>query len=811
MTPRREPLMQTQDTTMSASAFETPFLGTEVPVTVEQPKARDAFEGFMSAAERESPFLPEYWTPEGMGDVVSPATSELVELLEQLWDQEFDELTQELADEAAAAVDARLPVGETADPGARERFVRGWLDPLRQEAERLFETVADRVGEADAMAMGEAEFEALLEPLEVPQTDLPSLFEDFLGGLLKKAKKLAKGAWKIAKKGIAAVGSVLPIAILLRKLKPLVKPLLERVLRYALGKLPPALRPAASQLAKRLLGATGLDGTTAAAAQSPAGAQPTATEPQPAATEPDPAAPEPEPAATADGDVVQQEFDLAAASLLFAADETDAEIALAEIAMEAQSFDGEGAEQLDDARRRFVSELSQIGDNEDPTAAIQNFLPAIMPIAKVAIGIVGRDRIIRFLAPFLAKLIARYTGPQSSEPLARAIADAGLRLMGLEVAAEEEDGRTASAEALAATIEDTVHRLAEFHELELENEDALAEQAYAAFQAAAVANMPPATLHSDLRPTGALAGTWMPRTRCRAKRYSRPLETTITPQIARHLTTFGGETLMDALGTDGTVTATAQLYEAIPGTTLAGLAAQEDFNADELHPLSTEAAGLLFGEPELGRDVSPAYRADPSHIAVGQRFARLAVPGAMPRHRHRHGRRRKRSVHATIDVRRGRAAIRVRLYLSEAAAQRLATEVNRGANAVAIVAALRTSMDRRVLALLSGRTRRHVRVVVDGGLPRPQPDWLQRLNALVPAFAPSVGSWTFKALAAHPELGQQIVAAARSERSGIRIVVSLKHIAGLEAAAAAVARGGTPPALGAPAQSSVRVLPGYRR
>jgi hypothetical protein len=519
--------------------------------------------------------------------------------------------------------------------------------------------------------------------------------------------------------------------------------------------------------------------------------------------------PEPEPAATADGSVVQQEFDLAAASLLFAADETDAEVALAEIEMEVQSFDGEGAEQLDDARRRFVGELTQIGDNEDPTAAIQNFLPAILPVAKMAIGIVGRDRIVRFLAPFLAKLIARYTGPQSSEPLARAIADAGLRLMGLEVTAEETDGRAASAEALAATIEDTVHRLAEFHELELDNESTLAEQAYAAFEAAAAANMPPGTLRPELRPTAGLAGTWMPRARCRAKRYSRPLEATITPQVARHLTTFGGEPLASALAADGTVTATAQLYEAIPGTTLTGLAAQEGFDVEEIHPLSTEAAGLLFGEPELGRDVSPAYRADPSHIAVGQRFARLAAPGAMPRHAPRHAR--KSSVHAKIDVRPGRERVVVTLRLSESTAQRLATEVNRGKNAAAVVATLQAALRKRLLALLSGKMRRHVRVVLDGSVPGPRPPWLLRLNALLPAFASSVEGWIFKALGAHADLPKQLVAAASSERSGVRIIVVLEHIAGLEAAAKAISHGGKAPALGAPRQSSVRVLPGYGR
>ena len=40
---------------------------------------------------------------------------------------------------------------------------------------------------------------------------LPEAFEQFLGGLFNKAKSLVKGAVNLAKKGIQAVGKVLPI------------------------------------------------------------------------------------------------------------------------------------------------------------------------------------------------------------------------------------------------------------------------------------------------------------------------------------------------------------------------------------------------------------------------------------------------------------------------------------------------------------------------------------------------------------------------------------------------------------------------
>ena len=50
----------------------------------------------------------------------------------------------------------------------------------------------------------------------------------------------------------AAVGKFLPINLLLNKLKGLVRPLLNRVLRAALNLLPASVRPVAQVLAKKL-------------------------------------------------------------------------------------------------------------------------------------------------------------------------------------------------------------------------------------------------------------------------------------------------------------------------------------------------------------------------------------------------------------------------------------------------------------------------------------------------------------------------------------------------------------------------------
>ena len=291
-----------------------------------------------------TPFLTEYWLGED-STAISPATSELVDLVEELWDHEFDELTYRLTQEAAAAADDRFPQGEEpGDPTARERFLEGYLEPLHSAAERLFETVAEAVSEHDLMAMSESELDSVLGSLEVGETDLSPTFEGFLGGLLEKAKKLAKGAVKIAKKGIAAVGSSC-------RSNPAretqgARPAAARA-RTALRARQASARPAASSLTARqaLPSSSGIGELDGDEVEQPA---------------------------TADVRVIQQEFDLAAASLLFAADETEGDLAVAEIAMETQT--GTATQRRDStARQRFTDEVTprrartRRGDGELPS------------------------------------------------------------------------------------------------------------------------------------------------------------------------------------------------------------------------------------------------------------------------------------------------------------------------------------------------------------------------------------------------------------------------------------------------------------
>ena len=77
-------------------------------------------------------------------------------------------------------------------------------------------------------------------------------FDQFLGGLIKKAKQAVTGAVSLAKKGLALAGKLNPVNLLLSKLKGLVRPLLTRVLGTAIAKLPEDIRPIAKTVASKL-------------------------------------------------------------------------------------------------------------------------------------------------------------------------------------------------------------------------------------------------------------------------------------------------------------------------------------------------------------------------------------------------------------------------------------------------------------------------------------------------------------------------------------------------------------------------------
>ena len=108
------------------------------------------------------------------------------------------------------------------------------------------------------------------------------------------------------------------------------------------------------------------------------------------------------------------------------------------------------------------------------------------------------------------------------------------------------------------------------------------------------------------------------RRRKRYKKCARTFKVRISPYMADEIESFEGplaDYLQDQFGVEegAEVEAEVHLYETLPGTTLPdiareesetpGIAARAHRAPAQLHPLTPKAAGLLLGEPRMGRDV----------------------------------------------------------------------------------------------------------------------------------------------------------------------------------------------------------------
>jgi hypothetical protein len=666
------------------TAIETPFLevledtgtGTRAPGAAEAP---------------ETPFLSQYF--DGEGPALEAAEAELTDLFEALHDNEFDAAVAQLVDQAQARAD--LLLGEDG-LGAQqvEQAVSRYLQPLAEDSEALLSQLADAAEAAERAGLStptEAELEAALAQVRLPGRADPA-FEDFLGALAKKAKAIAKGAVKLAAKGVAAVSKVLPVGMILRRLVGLVRPLLDRVLKLALDRLPPALREPARQLAQKLLGrATRAVGLPGEAADGEAEEQ--------TDTEADTETP-----AGAEVGTLQQALDEQAVTLMLAGSPVEQELLLAESVLDSRAAEDFALLELDAARDRFARGLEQLQEGEDPTPLVEQFLPAVLPVLKMGLTVIGRDKVVKFLAGHLGRLIAPLVGPRLTPALSQAIVDVGMRLLTLETAepatGREAPGRSPAADAIVSLVEDTVAELARLADEDVEVAALLEEEALVAAGRAARAAFPARTLR---RPSHR-PGVWvtMPRRGPRRyRKYSRVIDVQISPDAAQGIRTRSGRTLAtvlhDRLGHDGLVRARLHLFQVIPGTTPARIARTEPAvdatagaePAAQLLPLTREAAAALLGDPELGTDVGERFLEDGAVPAVGQRLYALEVTDGAPSSglAARPGA----ATLSRVEVREdpATATTTVTLRLSEALAQTLAAQVRSRRPAAASLVTLR--------------------------------------------------------------------------------------------------------------------------
>jgi hypothetical protein len=673
---------------------ETPFLETYV-----QPEAAD---GWMARPAPPSPSFETPFAAEYYGESPQDRTgAQFLEVLHQLEDGEFEEALADLVQEAAATHSVQVrQLGEgPVQTEVGERMLGEWLAPLATAAEQMLDEVARAVELVDPGSVGEDELDRLLEvPVPGGET-LEPVFEEFLGRLLDKAKKVAKGAVDLARKGVDAVSRSLPLGPVMQQLRRLVRPLLERVLRFALDKLPASVRPLARTLARRFLGTAG-ETETESAEQTEQGAAP-------------------------DPVVLVRELDETIAGLLLASDEHELEAVVteAETSFTAQA-PASTLQELDAARARLAERLEALQPGQDPAPALEEFIPAVLAALRIGIRIIGRPNVVNFIAGYLARLIAPYVGAGPAASLAKDIVSTGLSMISLEAA--EARPAELSASAVAGLVEDTVRELERLDDEALDDRVRLeAEVGSAAFRAAA-RTMPSTRLRPDLpaREASGIEGTWvaMPRPTAvrpayRYRKYTKVFDVMVTPQLAAALRGFGGTpltaVLRDRLQVTLPVRARVHLYEALPGTYLARVARLDNAPGLRVHrqllPLTRQAAGLLLGHPGLGVDVPARFMTRPELLTPGQRvfyleIAGAAVPVAGRRSPHRTSR-----VDVTFDLRPGRDETRVAIYLSEREAVRIAAELRASKTAGALNLLLATV--RAGLDSIATQPGRHVRVL----------------------------------------------------------------------------------------------------
>lgn len=646
-----------------------------------------------ASAER-AIFFSEGATPfaETANNTLSESESDrlLAQAFAELRDESFDEAIAYLAEETEQAVADRFTDESPYTGAERERYADSQLSAVRFEAQQYLESLEAGLTGKDIESLTGEQLDEVLDRLDPQSGELTPAGEEFIGALVRKAKKAVKFVANAAATVGKTVGKVAGAVLgpILQKLRALINPLLKRVLSIAIGRLPAPLQPAARALAARITSEASEDeGAVYTGAVSPAN--------------------------LTDVEALAESFDAALAEAMTG--DTVGEFA-------GESYEdrdrdrednahGRELERLAEARGVLIDRLRTAHDEEDLAPAVEQFVPALLGALRVGINLVGRPKVVRFLAGYLGQLIKRWVGPTLSGPLSNAIVDTGLRLVALEAEGDANEARTDEAApiALASVVEDTVRRLAESEDYVLENEDLMQLAAADAFGEAVASHFPQRFVRPGLRQAPSIGGTFVarrPRSVRTYRKYSRTPEVELTAQIADALPTFGGTTvgaMLRAAGASFPIRARMHIYQSATGTTLPRMIRVDRANgggrgraaSSQVHPLTPEAAGLLLREPKLGVAVAPAFLRSRHRIAVGQRFyllepldtaGTLALSGAAGAAATRLAPSRAWTV---VNLRRSK--ITVGMYLSEAEAQAVAERIRRGQGSAALLQALTTA------------------------------------------------------------------------------------------------------------------------
>ena len=609
------------ETLEPASAYEEPSFG----------------RGFTS--EFESPFVSEFESNGDAKAAPNPMAEQMVGLLAELHDHEMNEALFELAAEFEDVAMSRVS-NETGGYTLRTvSDLRNHAAPLIYELETMIGNMAQEAESNDLASKSEAELEQFFDKYLTEHEGFSPRFELFFGKIFRAVKNVAKKAIdvaknvgatviNVAKKGIEFAGKFLPIGAILKKLGALVRPLVHKVINFAINRIPAPLRPVARQFVDKLMNRESFE--TEATYETENYVDETEAE-QPT---------------TYEINEIQLEFNARVANLLFSGSEHEDEVTVQQYVQENEQVQQEDeADTLSVARERFVRDLSELKEGEDPTPAIQRFIPALLPILKIAITIIGRDKVVNFLGGLVAQLIGKLLGStlqQYHGALGNAIADIGLKMVSLEAPGQMQE--SISYEAYASTVEEILTEIGSKPENYTADPEVIQGLVSEAFETAAANNFPTAMVKPILR-QASVNGMWirMPRSRKYYRKFSKVFPITIEPRTAQLIKSFKGQSLAtflkDKLGlpTNRPIQAKVHVYEAIKYTKLPIISKMEKLpglNSSQwsaycqLHPLTTNVASLLLHEPMLGKNVDSKYLQSRSLISTGQRFYFLEIAGA---------------------------------------------------------------------------------------------------------------------------------------------------------------------------------------
>ncbi len=730
--------------------------------------------GFLPWAEDFSPF-----TEAGTSGPANEAESLLDEAFEAVRDEAFDEAVGELLAETEDAIAQRFS-DESPTPAAqfeKERLAENYLAPVLLASEHYLDRLAESLGGQDLESLDAMQFDEVLDRLD-PSFELSPAGEEFIGGIIRKAKKAAKFVVKTAKKVGKAAGGLLLGA--LKALKKLIRPLLKRVLSFAIGRLPAPLQAPARLLSRKVLGEDEYEALDEGEYEGDLENEDFASSP----------------AVATDTEALVESFDAAFAESLITDEGAAAETESFDLEEEYEGAQGSlELEALAEARGKLIDALQNAREGEDLSPAVEQFVPVLLAALRTGIRIVGRPRVVKFLAKYLARLIGKWVGPQLARPLSSAIVDTGLRLVSLEQMEPESEDEAVPV-MLASTIEDTIRGLTESEDYQLEDEDLMQFVTAQAFERAVAANFPAPLVRPGLRRAPALGGRFVAR-RARSprpyRRYSRTPEVEVTGGTAARIRSFGGVTLAASLKAAGMTVpfkARVHIFQATVGTSLRRIAAQErkrrggNFSSSQLHPLTPSAAALLLREPGLGVAVSPVFLRSRQRVAAGQRFYYLEPVSAGAAVGPAGGTRRESPASQptqgwlVLDTIASR--VTAALYFSEPDAQKIAEGIRAGRGSAVVIPAVSAAIDGLAQSFSTPNGRVRIVKEYEEGEEFLGPILKRLMPVLISALRKAIKEWVMRIIAEWVRSkGAEFARAAADPRSGVTITVSLINVPGM--------------------------------